>query len=509
MRPPSDGDNLQGEAVIFTDIEPWPEPVNGAEVLDQIAKRFRRYVIQSPQAADTEALWCGHTHCYSEFQCSSRLQVTSPEGECGKTTLRDLIGLFSSRPQAMENLTPAVLFRIISAHHPTILADEYDTWIYDNDELRGLFNAGHRKGGRAFRIEGEAREVRSFDAYAPTVLCGLGRLPGTLPSRSIKIPLERASKDEKPKRFDSRHVQHEVELCRKLARWVADNRVALAACDPVLPEGAFNRVADNWRPLFAIAEVAGGEWPQRCLAAFENLTRVEREDTDSLRIMLLIDIREVFRGEWPAPLEGQPPKPVERIFSKDLNDNLEEMTERPWPEVRRGGKAITVRWLASNLAAFGIHSKNIRIGEDQAKGYERAQFDKVFAKYIPEDPVYAPNPLQGGNLSVPPSHTRQNAENLSVPKDEAGTDEKTPIYEALGRWDGSKRGGPGKGDKVDAAKADSVVLSVERSLWLPGIPRNDHQEDGGAVTGDGLQPGRHKQNDPGASSPDNLQLTGE
>ena len=130
------------------------------------------------------------------------------------------------------------------------------------------------------------------------------------------------------------------------------------------------------------------------------------------------------------------------------------MTERPWPEVRRGGKAITVRWLASNLAAFGIHSKNIRIGEDQAKGYERAQFDKVFAKYIPEDPVYAQNPLKGGNLSVPPSHTRQNAENRSVPTSSFGTDEKKPIYEALGRWDGEKGGKPGKRDK----DAETVII---------------------------------------------------
>jgi putative DNA primase/helicase len=448
-RPGGNGDDLQGEAVVFEDVEPWPEPVDGAEVLDEISATFSSYVIQPQYNADTVTLWSTHTHCFSEFQISPRLQVTSPEGECGKTTLRDLIGLFSSRPQAMENLTPAVLFRIISAHHPTILADEYDTWIYDNDELRGLFNAGHRKGGRAFRIEGEAREVRFFDAYAPTVLCGLGRLPGTLPSRSITIRLERASKEEKPKRFDSRHVQHEVELCRKLARWVADNRVALAACDPVLPEGAFNRVADNWRPLFAIAEAAGGEWPGRCSEAFEKLTRVEREDTESLRIMLLCDIREVFRGEWPLPLEGQPPKPVERIFSKDLTDNLEEMTERPWPEVRRGGKAITARWLASNLAAFGIHSKNIRIGEDQAKGYERAQFDKVFAKYIPETPDMSSKPHQGGGGAVPPSHTRQNAENQSVPKSETGTDEKKPVYEASGRWDASGQGVYGEKDKED------------------------------------------------------------
>ena len=28
-----------------------------------------------------------------------------------------------------------------------------------------------------------------------------------------------------------------------------------------MPAGVFNRAADNWRPLLAIADAAGGEWP--------------------------------------------------------------------------------------------------------------------------------------------------------------------------------------------------------------------------------------------------------
>src|SRR5439155_2789463 len=54
-------------------------------------------------------------------------------------------------------------------------------------------------------------------------------------------------------------------------RGQGDNFPALAACNPPLPPGAFNRLADNWRPLFAIAQVAGGDWPQRALAAFTHL----------------------------------------------------------------------------------------------------------------------------------------------------------------------------------------------------------------------------------------------
>src|SRR5204862_2687221 len=135
---------------------------------------------------------------------------------------------------------------------------------------------------------------------------------------------------------------------RKLARWFADNRARLEECDPQLPEAAYNRVADNWRPLFAIAEVAGGDWPQRCADAFAKLTSND-SDADGIRILLLTDIRQLFTGE--------------RMFSKDLIDQLEQMKERPWPEVRRGGKPINERWLARSLGAFGIKSKSMRIGD--------------------------------------------------------------------------------------------------------------------------------------------------
>jgi hypothetical protein len=55
------------------------------------------------------------------------------------------------------------------------------------------------------------------------VLAGIGSLPGTLHDRAIVVRLARAKPGEVTARFDSRHIEQETKLCRKLARWCADN----------------------------------------------------------------------------------------------------------------------------------------------------------------------------------------------------------------------------------------------------------------------------------------------
>jgi hypothetical protein len=88
--------------------------------------------------------------------------------------------LFVPRPVLTDNLSVAVLFRLVEAYAPVILADEYDAWLKDNEGLRGLLNAGHRRGATVYRCEGENREVRAFNAYAPAVLCGIGAVPSQI-----------------------------------------------------------------------------------------------------------------------------------------------------------------------------------------------------------------------------------------------------------------------------------------------------------------------------------------
>jgi 5S rRNA maturation endonuclease (ribonuclease M5) len=428
----ADGE-LQGRTMSLADVELWPEPVSGAGVLNEIAASFVRYVVLPPGAADALALWTAHTHTFKSFICSPRLNITSPEKCCGKTTLRDVLGVLVPRPLATENLSTAVLFRVIEAHRPTVLADECDSWLRDNEELRGLLNSGHRRGGQALRCEGESNEVRAFAVFAPAVLCGIGSLPGTLQDRSIIIRLERAKPDELRERFDSRHTEREQELCRKLARFGSDHLERLAACDPTLPSRAFNRLADNWRPLFAVAEIAGGDWPQRAATAFAKLMAKEDADTQGIGTMLLADIWQVFQEACAV-----------RMFSKSIVEQLCAMTDRPWPEAHHG-KPITETWLARRLRSFGIAPRNTRNGMEQAKGYAAEDFVEVFERYLPAPPL-------SKRPSVP---TTENIDVSSlIEASQAGTVgrmENTVAANKDGAWDAGTDGKPPTGEetKVD------------------------------------------------------------
>ncbi len=366
--------NMQGRAVELADLELWPTPVDGAEVLAEIAETITNYVVLPAGAADAIAVWVAHAHACDAFLHTPRLNIQSPEKRCGKTTLRDVLATLVRRPLTTENLTTAVLFRLIEKYQPTVLADEYNEWLHENDELRGLLNAGHKRGGRVYRCEGDSNEVRGFNVFAPVVLAGIGNLPGTLHDRSIVIKLVRAKPGEVKAGFDSRRTQAETELCRKLARWCADNAKQIETTDPTLPNGAFNRLADNWRPLFAIAQVAGGDWPQRLARAFALLTTQEDADAHGIGAMLLADIHAAFKDAA-----------ADRMFSKSLVESLVAMSDRPWSEIRgKTQKPITENWLAHRLRGFGVSPKTLRIGTDRAKGYELQDLTEAFERYLPE-----------------------------------------------------------------------------------------------------------------------------
>jgi putative DNA primase/helicase len=352
-------------------LEPWPEPVNGAEVLDEVSRRFAMYSVLPPGAADTLALWTQHTHRFEAFTQTPRLNLCSPESGCGKTTTLDVLASMTPRPVRTENLNAATLFRIVDRFSPVLLLDEVDSYLNQAEDLRGLLNAGHKRGACAIRCEGEGNAVRSFNAFAPAVLAGIGRLPGTLHDRSIVIRMVKALPGEMTARFDSRHTEIETELGRKMARWANDNFEALKACDPCLPPSAHNRLADNWRPLFAIAEVAGGGWKERVLACFNHLTAKACLSEKGTGVMLLRDIEQIFSTAG-----------VEMVRTKDLVRYLCSLPENPWLEANRGGRPITDNWLAARLRGFGICSRGLRLGEQVFRGYDKADFAEAFARYL-------------------------------------------------------------------------------------------------------------------------------
>ncbi len=175
-------------------------------------------------------------------------------------------------------------------------------------------------------------------------------------------------------------------LARKMARWATDHDRQLRAADPAV-EGLQNRIADNWRPLLAIADAAGGTWPDRMrqIATAAVATRSER----SIRALLLSDIQAAFRA-----------KETDRMSSEELTEYLTGLDERPWAEWRRG-QPLTKSGLARLLTPFGILSGTIRLDNGRTpKGYYLVSFGDAFERYLDVQNATPPQPNNHGPCGV-------------------------------------------------------------------------------------------------------------
>ncbi|MGH3898766.1 MAG: DUF3631 domain-containing protein [Pseudonocardiaceae bacterium] len=231
----------------------------GARLLDDVTAFLARFVAFPSEAALTAVtLWIAHAHAIDAAQSTSRIAFLSPELASGKTRALEVIELVVPHPMHAVNCTPAALFRAVKdlATRPTILFDEIDTVFgpkaKDNEEIRGLLNAGHRRGAVAYRCVGEGtrQKVEAFPAYAAVALAGLGDLPDTIMTRSVVIRMRRRAPGEHVEPF--RHRMHKAEghqLRDQLAEWTTTVADQLEHAWPTMPAGISDRPADVWEPL--------------------------------------------------------------------------------------------------------------------------------------------------------------------------------------------------------------------------------------------------------------------
>jgi putative DNA primase/helicase len=368
---PTTDDGKQGRAISFPEPEPWPDSVDGAELLDGIAAAIRSHVVLAEHARDAATLWVVHAYLTDCFLVSPRLCVRSPTKGCGKTLLLDVLERLVLRSLKTANVTSSAIFRVVESYRPTLLVDEADTFVRDNDELRGVLNSGHRKGGTVLRTVGDDHEPRSFATYSACAIALIGALPETLHDRSVVVDLKRRLPSEKVEPFRPDRADHLDILARKAARWAADNAERIAAADPAMPAGIVNRAADNWRPLLAIAETAGSEWGERTRKAAEASRSAEGDDGSRLEL-LLGDIRDVSAGESEMP-------------SADLVANLVALDGRPWAELGKSRKPLTQNRLARMLRPLGIAPRYIGPETARVRGYVLADFREALERYLPSE----------------------------------------------------------------------------------------------------------------------------
>jgi hypothetical protein len=364
------------------DPPPWPEPVDGAALLDDLRGLTRRLVVLPNHADAALALWSLGTHAFDAFDLFPRLAITSPQKRCGKSRVLEVLGLACARALAASNVTAAAVYGAIAAWRPTLLVDEADTFMARDEALRGVVNSSHtRAGAFVLRASLPGKEPVRLSTWAPLVLAMIGKPPGTVLDRSIEVPMRRRLLAEPIERLERREAEGVFEVWRRKAgRWASDALEALRTARPARIPGLDDRAADNWEPLLAVAGIAGGEWPAAARAAALALSR-DRDDDGDIGMLLLSDIRLAFHLRQDGAVSGEPN--TDRVLTRRLLEVLHAQEERPWAAYERG-RPLGPAALARLLRPFGIQPVMLRLASGRVgRGYWVESFADPFARYLP------------------------------------------------------------------------------------------------------------------------------
>lgn len=408
------------------EIEPLP-PESIAGLLEQALDFLDRYVVL-PADADryAVALWLAHTWGLDGAHCTPYLMILSPERRSGKTRLQETVELLAARPWRVTGASEAAVFRKIEQSRPTLLLDEIDAIFGSHSErtepLRAILNAGNRPGAAVARVVGEGHEVRDFSVFGAKALAGIDKghlIPDTIRDRSIAITMQRKTAAEPVERFRFRVADAEAEPIREgLERWAAGAVDLLLAADPELPHELDDRAAEAWEPLLAIADMAGGDWPERARAAALVLSSDGDRDEVTTGTLLLGAIREAF-GEG------------DRITTTDLLTTINADEELPFGGWR-DGKGIDGRRLARLLKPYGIRPRTIRIGDHTEKGYLRESFSEPWTRWLPTctEPSQQSQPSQGNGTVTEKPHDQANVTDVTAVTDKSTSNGTVTASEA-------------------------------------------------------------------------------
>jgi len=361
------------------------EKVELGELLTNVYNFLARFVCYpSEHAHVAHVLWIAHAHLMDAWESTPRLAFLSPEPASGKTRALEITELLVPNAVQAINVTPAYLFRKVGDDNakPTILYDEIDTVFgpkaKENEEIRGLLNAGHRRGAVAGQcvVRGKIIETEDISAYCAVALAGLGWLPDTILSRSIIIRMRRRAPNERVTPFRRRvHANEGQALRSRLAAWAAGAVKEMTEARPEMPPGVEDRDADAWEAMLAIADAAGKDWAKRACGAAVALVAAAAEREPSLGIRLLSDLRDIFG------------KTEQQMTTAVILERLHGLSEAPWNDLK--GRPLNDRGLATRLRQYGVKSRNLSIGGEygpRPKGYTREDLHDAWERYLVPSP---------------------------------------------------------------------------------------------------------------------------
>jgi hypothetical protein len=262
-------------------------------------------------------------------------------------------------------------------------------------------NAGYKCGQTIPRCTGPNHEVINFDPFCAVALAGIGELPDTIMSRSVIIKMRRRAPTERVESFRAR--KHSVEghaLRQRLATWADDVGSVTGNAWPELPAGVEDRNHEIWEPLIAVADSAGGDWPDVARTACSALVSASEDRSYSLGVILLRDLKTVFDRS------GQQKLSTDYLIDMLTSTHSGLDDDAPWADLH--GTGLDPRKLARLLKPYDVKSKKIRMNDVTLQGYTSESLHDAWQRWLPptgpenvEQTEHAEQPSPDWDTGVP------------------------------------------------------------------------------------------------------------
>lgn len=314
------------------------------------------------------------------FDAFPYLVITSDTKRSGKTRFSEILSSLCSRTRNYAGATPVTVFRSIKYDCPTIFFDEAESMAGEAaDMMRQVTNAGYRRGQTVPRASALTPSgVEEWPVYCPKGFILIGDVRDTLRDRSIIIRMQRAEAKERyvyaKAKAEGEDLRAELEkLTKAKGEDIRDVYTHHKGLDFLT-----DRDEEIWLSLFAVCAVLA---PSR----LEELKRIavdmatektsparrytkledaeDQAELDEYSRRLVRDAATVFK------------KGERAIFTRDLLPRLHELTTGPWRKYR--GDGLTSMSMADMLSPFGLQPHLVKIKGVVARGYHRADIEKV------------------------------------------------------------------------------------------------------------------------------------
>jgi hypothetical protein len=344
-----------------------------ADLLRVLVAVFERHLCLPPGAALVISLWTIHAHALDCFHISPFLITISPLPNCGKSRVLEILSLLTPNAKFSPDFSRAAFGYHDGEPRPTYLIDEAEYSLNSKNSISTLRSSYRRSSARVERKRpGKKAQLQDqvLLTWAPKALTWMGPLDSAVESRSILIRMTRMSPEDRDRVQDFNPIDPStVELLGGLnlevGAWVRENFHRLKQSAPQMPPELYGRSRDNWKPIFAIANLIGEDFPELVRkAALSIQFAFEAEEPEHQR--LLRGLKTVFDAA-----------PYKKEFSPDeLLKGVWGLVESEWKD------SLTANKMSRLLKSFWISTHSGCGPKKNLCRYFRADFEPHFKAYL-------------------------------------------------------------------------------------------------------------------------------